>query len=138
MYLFYIYREITIRNVTKCTCFLIVSNLVVWTVHYIWVFHSRKLIELARAIISIFSLSHTFSITFKSGDCAGHSRQFIWFSSLQFLTSFARCMGALSSWNKQSCSGKCLPITGHKLSSRISMYLCLFIVPFTVVIVPTP
>jgi hypothetical protein len=30
----------------------------------------------------IFSFSHTFSITFKSGDCAGHSRQFIWFSSL--------------------------------------------------------
>jgi hypothetical protein len=30
----------------------------------------------------IFSFSHTFLITFKSGDCAGHSRQFIWFSSL--------------------------------------------------------
>jgi hypothetical protein len=35
-----------------------------------------------RLSVMILGCIHTFLITFKSGDCAGHSRQFIWFSSL--------------------------------------------------------
>jgi len=97
---------------------------------------------------SRFNLCQTFSIIFKSGDCAGHVSVFILFRSRYSMTEWALWTGALSSsssslfvwmsWKMQLFSGKCCAITGHKLPSSISIYLVALIFPSTKSTVPTP
>ena len=83
-----------------------------------------------------FSLCQTFLIMFVSGDRAGQVNVFILFFNRYSMTERALWTGALSSWKIQLFSGKCRAITGHKLSSSMSIYLLAFIFPSTKSIVP--
>ena len=66
---------------------------------------------------------HTFSITFISGDCAGHVKLEIWCSFFHRRVNNERCTGALSSWKMNCLPAKFLHTTGHKfLSSTFNIY----------------
>ena len=81
---------------------------------------------------------HTFSIMFKSGDCAGQVIPGIAFSIFQSRVNLELCAGALSSWNINGCSAKCFATTGQKCTSRIFVYFFESMVPSTGTRVPTP
>ena len=70
-----------------------------------------------------FSLCQIFSIIFRSGDCAGQVNVILLFFNQYSMTERALWTGAWSSWKIQLFSGKCQAITGHKLSSSMSIYL---------------
>ena len=68
-----------------------------------------------------FSLCQTFSIMFRSGDCATKLMSILFFNRYS-MTERALWSGALLSLKIQLFSGKCWAITGHKLSSSMSIY----------------
>ena len=85
-----------------------------------------------------FIVRHTFSIIFKSGDCAGQVIAGISLLIFYSHVNLELCAGALSSWNINGFSAKFFAITGHKCVSKISVYFLESILPSTGARVLTP
>ena len=90
---------------------------------------SLLLISSRRLCSWYFVTDQRFSMMFRSGLLAGHWMVGRLVEALYSPIKCEVCIEAPSSWNRNSLLPKCLAMTGHRLLSRISLYLAELTVP---------